>query len=169
MNLVVPLFFFRSSLSMEKYQLHPLHGQFILVETCSDMESSGGFVKAHKKKDQSNWWETFQIMSSFSLPLGHMRNGSSSLVFHKERASCTGDLYRNYVVERLLLLRGTHWESNGSAFIENAMLVQARLVCWHCCCCHKSVILHRSSTRFRDLQGVIKTLNDEYFAAVHST
>ena len=39
-----------SPLSMEMHQRHQLHGQFIFFKTCSDKESSDGFIKVHQKK-----------------------------------------------------------------------------------------------------------------------
>ena len=45
--------FFRSSyssLSIEMHQLHQLQCQFIFFKTCSDKESSDGFIKVHQKK-----------------------------------------------------------------------------------------------------------------------
>ena len=90
------------------------------------------------------------------------RNGPSSSVFHRERVSCTGDLYTHelktchveprgcyccaqmgeYVVERLFLCRGTYSESNGEAHIENPMFVQVNL---------SSGTAGRSTTKFRNL------------------
>ena len=115
-----------------------------------------------------------------------MRNGSSSSVLHQERlrksilnrwfiyikwklvmwnwqAAVVVLHMGNYVVEWLLLWRGTflriqwrgtYWKCN----VHEGKIVQHP----------KSVILHRSTTRFRDLKGGIMALNDEYFATIHS-
>ena len=45
---------------MEIHQLHQLHAQFMLVETCSDKESSDCFIKEHQKKTKVIYEELFK-------------------------------------------------------------------------------------------------------------